>query len=700
VARVAKSISYHKEVFLRPENTLREVVETFSRTRLDAVPVVDVESRVQGIMTKHNLYRALLRGESLNSPIAGIFASPAVAVDGEQMFNDVYRYMQERELGQVVVTDADNRPIGMVTKMSVIESLHARSERMISELASLLDALENGVLAINRRGIITVFNPAAEKMLGVRAGDMLGREVTRVLPLVKVHEVLQDGSVQNWQRLPENPGILAKYLPVYRNGQINGAIAVMHDLTGYEKLARELESVKELQETLTTVLELAYDGLVVINQQGLITTSNRSINDFLGLEQDQILHRPVAEILPEIQLDEVLTTGSTDLGDVRSIRGARCIVTRLPMHRDGQVVGAVAKLTFKGLSRLPELVKRLQTLESQLSFYRDELSRVTRAGFSFEDIVGDSPPMRRVKAEARMSARSPSSILLLGESGTGKELFASAIHKESGRPGLFVKVNCAAMPDNLLESEFFGYEGGAFTGARKSGKPGKFELADRGTLFLDEIGDMSPQLQAKLLRVLQEREFERVGGIKTIRVEVRIIAATNRDLEEMMQRGEFREDLYYRLNVINLRAPPLRERREDIPLLAGHLIRKYNRIMGGRVTGLAPDTLEIFLKHAWPGNVRELENVIERALNMVSEGLIRPAHLPEYLWEQPVRVAQEVITAKKINLEENMASTEKDLIMLALAESGGNRTRAAQILGISRTNLYEKLRKYGIRSKQ
>ena len=370
------------------------------------------------------------------------------------------------------------------------------------------------------------------------------------------------------------------------------------------------------------------------------------------------------------------------------------------MHRDGQVVGAVAKMTIKGLSRLPDLVKRLQTLENQLTFYRDELSRVTKSGFTFDDLVGDSPPMRRVKAEARMSARSPSSVLLLGESGTGKELFASAIHKESGRPGPFIKVNCAAMPDNLLESEFFGYEGGAFTGAKKSGKPGKFELADGGTLFLDEIGDMSPQLQAKLLRVLQEREFERVGGIKTIRVDVRIIAATNRDLELMIQSGEFREDLYYRLNVINLRVPPLRERREDLPLLAGHLIRKYNRIMGARVTGLAPETMDIVLKHAWPGNVRELENVIERALNLVSEGMIMLTHLPEYLWEQPARVIQEVTGAKKINLEENMANTEKDLIMLALVESGGNRTRAAQILGISRTNLYEKLRKYAIRSKQ
>lgn len=699
VAR-ARSISYHKDVFLRPENTLREVVETLSRTRLDAVPVVDPENRVQGVMTKHNLYKALLGGSSLDTPIAGIYACPAITANDEQVFGEVYQFMVGKNLGQVVVIDSESRPMGMLTKLSIIENLHARSERITSDLAALLDALENGVIGINRRRIITALNPAAEKMLGVRAKDMLGREVSTVLPQIKVHEVLEDGEVRNWLKIPGRSGILAKYLPVYKDNEPSGAIAVLHDLTEYEKLAQELEVVKELQQTLATVLELAYDGLLVVNQQGIITTSNRSISDFLGLRQNDLLHRPIAEIMPELQLEEIVASGLSDLGDVRSIRGVKCIVSRLPMYRDGQVVGAVAKLTFKGLKRLPELVKRLQALENQVSFYRDELSRVTRNVITFDSIIGDSPSIRRVKTEGRMSSRSPSNILLLGESGTGKELFASAIHYESGRKGPFVKVNCAAMPDNLLESEFFGYEGGAFTGARKAGKAGKFEIADGGTLFLDEIGDMSLQLQAKMLRVLQEREFERVGGVKTIQVDVRIIAATNRDLEKMMHEGQFREDLYYRLNVINLRVPPLRERRKDIPLLVEHLISKYNRIMGARVTGLNPETMEIFLQHNWPGNIRELENVIERALNMVSEDLIGPVHLPDYLGEQNGRVVNELNADRQINLEKNIADTEKDLILRALVEAGGNRSRAARILGISRTKLYEKLRKYGISSKQ
>ncbi|MFZ5633409.1 MAG: sigma 54-interacting transcriptional regulator [Bacillota bacterium] len=697
----AKSISYHKDVLLKPDDTLREVVATFSRTRLDAVPVVNGDKKVIGVVTKHNLYKALLRGNNLDSPIADIYARPAICVDADMNFGEVYSFMQKKELGQVVVTDSQNNPWGMVTKMSVIENLRSRSERQARELASLLDALENGVLAVNSRSIITVINPAAEGMLGVRARDVLGRKVADVLPHVRLDKVMYDGSVKNWHKIEGLPGILAKYLPVYRNGEPGGAIAVLHDLTEYEKLAQEFESVKEMQQTLATVLDLAYDGLLAINAQGAVTTINRSMLDFLGARSENLMHRKVAEILPELGLEEVIETGMPDLGDVKTLRGKRCIVTRLPIMQGDQILGAVAKITFKGLNRLPDLVKRLETLESQISYYRDELSRATHKGVRFDDIVGSSPLMVNAKNLAGQTSRSLSSILLLGESGTGKELFASAIHNNSGRTGPFIKVNCAAMPDNLLESEFFGYEGGAFTGARRSGKPGKFELAHEGTLFLDEIGDMSLPLQAKLLRVLQEKEFERVGGIKTVRVDVRIIAATNRDIEKLLAEGKFREDLYYRLNVIPIRIPPLRERKDDIYPLITYFIRKYNRILGARVRNVSPQAMEILMAHPWPGNVRELENVVERALNIVTEGDILPVHLPEYLQGHSNLAKSSGKTGRPaLNMNDSIAGAERELILRALAEAGGNRLKAARIMGISRTKLYDRIRKHGIGNKK
>lgn len=697
----AKSISYHKDVLLRPDNTLHEVVSIFSRTRLDAVPVVDEQKNVIGVMTKHNLYKSLLQGHGLDSPIADFYARPAICVDEDMNFGEVYSFMQQKELGQVVVTDKFNHPWGMVTKMSVIENLRSRSERQARELTSLLGALENGVLAVNSRSIVTVINPAAEAMLGVKARDVLGRIVADVLPHVRLDKVMYNGNVRNWHKIQGLPGILAKYLPVYNHGKPGGAIAVLHDLTDYERLAQEFKSVNEMQQTLATVLDLAYDGLLTINAQGAVTTVNRSMLDFLGLRQDEVMGRRVDDILPELGLREIIATGLSDLGDVRTIRDNRCIVTRLPIMREDQILGAVAKITFKGLNRLPDLVKRLEALENQISYYRDELSRVTQTGITFDDIVGSSHPMIAAKKMASQTSRSLSSILLLGESGTGKELFAAAIHNYSGRKGPFIKVNCAAMPDNLLESEFFGYEGGAFTGAKSSGKPGKFELAHQGTLFLDEIGDMSLPLQAKLLRVLQEKEFERVGGVKTVRVDVRIIAATNRNIEDLMARGKFREDLYYRLNVIAVRVPPLRERKGDIYPLVMHFVRKYNRILGSGVTGISPRAMEILTGHSWPGNVRELENVVERALNIVTGGEILPAHLPEYL-QGGSGIAPPIPKAEgpELNMNNSIAGTEKDLILRALAEAGGNRSKAAEILGISRTKLYDRIVRYGIGNKK
>jgi transcriptional regulator with PAS, ATPase and Fis domain len=647
------------------------------------------------------MYKALLAGHQLNSAIESFYARPARTVDEEMTFGEVYRYMQSMELGQVVVTDDENHPYGMVTKMSVIENLHARSERQARELASLLAALENGVLAVNSRSIITVINPAAENMLGVRAEDVLGQNIVEVLPHIKVDMTAHNGSMKNWHRIEGLQGILAKYLPLSSGGKAGGSITVLHDLSDYEKLAQEFESVKEIQQTLATVLDLAYDGILAVNPHGLVTTINRTMLEFLGVRAETVINQDVDNVFPELGLKEIVATGVPDEGDVKTIRGMRCIVTRLPILQGNQILGGVAKLTFKGLNRLSHLVKRLETLENQISYYRDELSRVTHTGIRFDDIVGSSPALHNVKNMARQTSRSLSNILILGESGTGKELFASAIHNHSGRSGLFVKVNCAAMPDNLLESEFFGYEEGAFTGAKKSGKPGKFELAHRGTLFLDEIGDMSLPLQSKLLRAIQEKEFERVGGIKTITVDVRIIAATNRDIGALMKEGRFREDLFYRLNVIAIRVPPLRERKGDIYQLALHLIRKYNRILGRRVGGISPEAMEYLIAHQWPGNVRELENVIERALNIVADGNILPAHLPDYVTE---RVSFSSIDPESyipaLNMDNSMAGAEKDLILKALAEAGGNRSRAAQILGISRTKLYDRLKRHGIGQKQ
>ncbi len=315
----------------------------------------------------------------------------------------------------------------------------------------------------------------------------------------------------------------------------------------------------------------------------------------------------------------------------------------------------------------------------------------------FEIIIGSSPEITVACNLAKRAARGDSTVLMTGETGVGKSLFAKIIHQASPRrKGPFVTVNCAAIPETLIESEFFGYVDGAFTGASKKGKPGKFELATGGTVFLDEIGDMSLILQAKVLRVLQERIVERLGGTVEISVDVRLIAATNKDLTELMESGKFREDLYYRLNVIAIRIPPLRERCEDIPEFVDWFLMRLNKVCGTSVTHVHPGVMEAFIRYPWPGNLRELENALERALNLTDEDELRLEHIPPHIWQQAIQNSAKADAACAEDLDNSLAKYERDLIIAALKATGNNRTQAARILNISRSGLYKKLKRYGI----
>nr|WP_284730453.1 sigma-54 dependent transcriptional regulator [Bacillus sp. SM2101] len=331
---------------------------------------------------------------------------------------------------------------------------------------------------------------------------------------------------------------------------------------------------------------------------------------------------------------------------------------------------------------------------------RDLVSTKQSANY-FTHIISRSERMEDLKQQALIAAQSFSTILISGKSGTGKELIADGIHFSSGRKGKFIKINCAAIPEELLEAEIFGYTSGAFTGAKKGGKPGKFELAHEGTLFLDEIGDMPLSLQAKLLRVLQEREFERVGGTKTIKVDVRIIAATNKNLIELIAKGNFREDLYYRINVIQLHIPPLNERMEDIPLLCNHFIEKCNAKTKRTIVGISNGGIEKLQQYDWPGNVRQLENIIERAYHFTNTKWIEPLHIQFEELTHGLQQTQPTFHSFNngyfTNQKNLLKESEKSLIIQALIQTNGNRTKAAHLLGISRSTLYEKIKNYAIK---
>jgi len=305
-----------------------------------------------------------------------------------------------------------------------------------------------------------------------------------------------------------------------------------------------------------------------------------------------------------------------------------------------------------------------------------------------------------MKESALLAAKSNASVLITGESGTGKEVVAHYIHQNSSRSGgPFIQVNCASIPRELFESELFGYEGGAFTGARAQGKPGKFELANGGTILLDEIGEMPRPMQAKLLRVLQERTVDRLGGTRPIPADFRLIAATNRDLQEMVRKGDFRMDLFYRINILSIHAPSLRDIRGDIPLLAAHLVGLLNEEMGWGASAISPEAMEELKNYDWPGNVRELRNVIERAMIIAKERVIRPEDLPDRIRGGAGAVPAPTDhggSARTGNLRLILAETERQVILETLRKTGGNKVKAAKMLGIHRTSLYQKMRAHGM----
>jgi PAS domain S-box-containing protein len=438
------------------------------------------------------------------------------------------------------------------------------------------------------------------------------------------------------------------------------------------------------------ILENLPLGIIIIDSNSNITSANKYTLKLLNKASKEVLGRNVMDIIPTSALPQILSSKKKSTGEIIEVNENIVITNNSPIFSNSKIIGAIG--VFQDIS---ELAKKLESYQEELTYYKEELQKHTRFNSQFNDIIGSSGSLREALFIADKASQSTSTVLIRGESGTGKELIAKAIHNHSIRKDKpFVKVNCAAIPENLLESELFGFEKGSFTGAVKS-KPGKFKLADGGTIFLDEIGDMPKQMQVKLLRVLQEKEFESIGGLETQKVDVRVLAATNRNLEEMIKTGEFREDLYYRLNVISLSLPTLRDRKEDINLLTEHFIRKLSSSLKKTVTGIDSQCLKYLQDYHWPGNIRELENIIERAINMCEGSIITSVDLPFFITNlKPNNEGLINLTnGELLPLEEY----EKELVALAMKKYKSY-NKAGKALGLTHRTVALKCEKYGIKS--
>ncbi|MEK0291078.1 sigma-54-dependent Fis family transcriptional regulator [Caldifermentibacillus hisashii] len=477
---------------------------------------------------------------------------------------------------------------------------------------------------------------------------------------------------------------------------VPGSIAemIVHLFKEKEQLIRELQSETIKGDVmLKAIIHSSNDAISVVDENGNGILINPAYTRITGLTEEDVLGKPATTDIykGESMHFHVLKTKKPVRG-VKMLVGPKkkeVAVNVAPIIVDGQLKGSVG--IIHDMSEIRELTTELQRAKERI--------RTLEAKYNFDDIVGRSEEMLIAIEQARIAAKTPATVLLRGESGTGKELFAHAIHNESGRKyNHFIRVNCAAISESLLESELFGYEEGAFSGAKRGGKKGYFEEANNGSIFLDEIGELSLSTQAKLLRVLQEREIIRVGGTKPISIQVRIIAATNKNLEQEVRKGNFREDLFYRLNRIPIYIPPLRSRLEDIPLLCDHLIKKINHDYGRNVEGITNEAAELLKRYAWPGNVRELENILGRAIIFMdySENRIDIKHLSKLGYNFQKNQEQDHPNEASLPLYTLVENFEKRIISHILHKHRGNKTKTAKELGVSIRTLYYKMEKYGL----
>ncbi|MGL5633001.1 MAG: sigma-54 interaction domain-containing protein [Azovibrio sp.] len=460
----------------------------------------------------------------------------------------------------------------------------------------------------------------------------------------------------------------------------------------------EILTPDKLRELVTNSLLSSFadmcEGVVIVDAKTQVVWMNDRYPMLLGIKNPEaVIGKPVEAIIPNSLMRQVVESGNPIMLDVMEFGTESFVVTRLPLRDDEEtIIGAVGLVLYNDPRHLAPVVSHYQRMRADLACIERKLTEERRTKYSLSSFIGISPRAMEVKNLARRAARTSASVLILGETGTGKELLAHAIHAASPRAKApFVAVNVAAIPETLLETEFFGVASGAYTGADKRGRDGKFRLADGGTLFLDEIGDMPLALQAKLLRTLQEKEVEPVGSSRLISIDVRVIAATSKNLEQMVADGLFRADLYYRLNVLTLTPPPLRNRMEDLPLLAESLIEQICRQQGIPLRGISESGMARLQHYDWPGNVRELANILERALLISDDDNLDTGELDAVM--PAPRISP---TTPNLGIAEIVAQTERKVIHAALQTARGNKTLAAKLLGISRAALYEKIASLGV----
>lgn len=559
----------------------------------------------------------------------------------------------------------------------------------------IFNSIEEGMIGIDRESHIIFMNRSASRMLEKSARDAIGKHIHELISSSELPRIYETGRTELNRELRLKNGlkiVTSRFPMIDERGDIIGAFAVFQDITEVVSLAEEITDLKEIQTMLQAIIQSSDDAISVVDENGYGLMVNPAYTRLTGLQMEEVIGMPASADISEGESMHLRA-----LQTRKPVRGVNLKVG--PANREVivNVAPIIVDNILKGSVGVIHDTTEIRSLMKELDRARS-IIRTLESKYTFDDIIGLSPEMQLSLQQAKLAAQTPVTVLLRGESGTGKELFAHAIHSASDRKyNKFVRVNCAALSSELLESELFGYEEGAVPGIKSGKKKGLIEEAHNGSIFIDEIGDLSPSIQSKLLRVLQEHETLRIGGTKPVPVNVRVIASTNANMEKALLDGTFREDLYYRLNRMPILIPPLRSRKQDIPRIVDRLLMKLNQEYGRNVESITEKALHLLRLYDWPGNVRELENVLSRAMIFMNnnEKVLNEQYIPLNMIKAP-EAKNEVAIESGSPLQEQLETVERGILQKALELHKGNKSRTAKSLDISLRTLYYKLEKFGL----
>lgn len=690
-----RDIMSHNPIVLNPEDTLQEASQIFLQHEIDGAPVVNEKGETVGLITKSHIYRMVARGDKPSTRVGEVMKQGLIVGHPNEHVRDLIK----TNVGRMPVMD-QNGVIGMVTRTDLARAYFESFNSISNEFQTILNSTHNLIISIDKNGKINVINRAAEKFLGLKSRAVQGRDIMNVIPNSGLMEILTTGCSKPVQKIELNKRtFISNRTPIKKRGKIIGAVAVLQDISELESISRELENVKELNREMDAIIESSYDGLYLTDGKGVTLRLNEAFEKLTGVKSSEMVGRNVQELVERGVVSEsvsalVLKAKKPVTIMQKTNTGRLALTTGIPIFdRKGKIFRVVSNV--REITELILLKQQLEQAQGLSKHYESELRALQMQYSGSEKFVVSSRKMKDLLDTVIRLAQVDSTVLITGESGTGKELIAETIHNHSMRKNQpFIKINCGAITRNLLESELFGYDDGAFTGAKKGGKAGYFELANGGTLLLDEISELPFNLQVNLLRVLQSKELIRVGGEKTIPVDVRIIAATNRDILGLVEKNLFRKDLFYRLNVVPIEVPPLRERKEEIPVLAAHFVQVFNKKYKMEKE-LSPQVIDILMEYDWPGNVRELENIMERLVVTIPGNILSRENLPLHLKNTRLEQHPQITVSGIMPLREAMEAVEKQILEQAYSRYKATK-EVARHLEVDPSTVLRKASKYGI----